>query len=122
MAGALVRSRLTAIPHFVSWAEPNHKRAPASARSRSNHKTKLRFIGVRLQLFMYINIQKTFLAGVEPATSGFGDLRSNPTELQEDFISDFITDYLQSRPKSSVGALATIALDEIISTPVAAIL
>ena len=62
------------------------------------------------------------MAGVEPATSGFGDLRSNPTELQEDFISDFITDYLQSRPKSSVGALATIALDEIISTPVAAML
>ena len=32
----LARSRITAIPHFASWALPKCKTAPASAHSRSN--------------------------------------------------------------------------------------
>jgi len=35
----LVRSRLTAIPHFASWTLSNRKTAPASARSRNSLKS-----------------------------------------------------------------------------------
>ena len=50
-----------------------------------------------------------------------------PAELQGRIFLRFIIKtsnqpiYLQSSPKSSVGALATIALDDMMSTPVAAI-
>ena len=65
----LVRSRLTAIPHFASWTLSNRKTASASARSRSNPLNKASlYWGSPPIIKPVFTIIKLEMVGVEPTS------------------------------------------------------